>query len=97
MGYFMRTRAGREYVPRLPDVAYSPLSNDQLAGVLNWVMRRFSAEQLPTEFRPYVAGEIAKLRAKPLREVGPARAQALHSLVTGKTRSLGDSITASGE
>jgi mono/diheme cytochrome c family protein len=75
VGYFMRTPAGRAYVVRLPDIAYSPLSNVKLARLLNWVVRRFSAAQLPLRFDPYTAKEVAALRAEPLSSISPTRAR----------------------
>ena len=50
VGYLMRNPAGRAYVPRVPGVAYSPLSDADLAALLNWLLPEFSASELPRLF-----------------------------------------------
>jgi hypothetical protein len=64
---FLLVSGGREYLIRVPGVATSPLSDADLAEVMNWMLWRFDKEHLPTSFRPYTAAEIAPLRARPLR------------------------------
>jgi mono/diheme cytochrome c family protein len=64
---FLRVPGGREYLIRVPGVATSPLSDADLAEVVNWMLWRFDREHLPASFRPYTAEEIAPLRARPLR------------------------------
>jgi mono/diheme cytochrome c family protein len=64
---FLRVPGGREYLIRVPGVATSPLSDADLAEVVNWMLWRFDREHLPASFRPYTAAEIAPLRARPLR------------------------------
>jgi hypothetical protein len=51
----------------VPGGATSPLSNDNLAEVLNWMLWRFDATHIPANFAPYSAAEIGTLRARPLR------------------------------
>ncbi len=89
VGYFMRSRAGRAYLVRLPDIAYSALSNAELARLLNWVVRRFSAAQLPARFKPYTAAKVARLRADPLRDIGPVRARVLRRVFAARKRLSG--------
>jgi cytochrome c553 len=64
---FLHVRGGREYLARVPGVATSPLSDADLAEVVNWMLRRFDAAHLPANFAPYTAAEIGSLRAQPLR------------------------------
>jgi mono/diheme cytochrome c family protein len=64
---FLLVPGGREYLIRVPGVATSPLSDADLAEVMNWMLRRFDKEHLPASFQPYTAAEIAPLRARPLR------------------------------
>lgn len=64
---FLLVPGGREYLIRVPGVATSPLSNADLAEVMNWMLWRFDKEHLPASFQPYTAAEIAPLRARPLR------------------------------
>jgi hypothetical protein len=64
---FLLVPGGREYLIRVPGVAASPLSDTDLAEVINWMLWRFDKEHLPASFQPYTAAEIAPLRARPLR------------------------------
>ncbi len=64
---FLLVPGGREYLIRVPGVATSPLSDADLAEVVNWMLRRFDNEHMPASFQPYTAAEIAPLRARPLR------------------------------
>lgn len=64
---FLSVPGGREYLGRVPGVATSPLSNADLAEVLNWMLWRFDKGHLPMDFKPYSADELGRLRASPLR------------------------------
>jgi len=48
-------------------VATSPLSSEDLAEVVNWMLWRFDREHLPSGFQPFTAAEIARGRTQPLR------------------------------
>jgi len=67
VGKFLRVPGGREYLGRVPGVATSPLSDADLAEVLNWMLWRFDAAHIPAAFAPFTAGEVARLRTQPLR------------------------------
>ncbi len=64
---FLWVPGGREYLARVPGVATSPLSNADLAEVVNWMLWRFDRQNLPATFEPYTAAEIGQLRTQPLR------------------------------
>jgi len=64
---FLHAPGGREYLGRVPGVATSPLSDADLAEVLNWMLWRFDAAHVPPSFQPYTAEEVARLRQQPLR------------------------------
>jgi mono/diheme cytochrome c family protein len=55
----------REYRVRVPGAAQAPLSNDRLAGLMNWLVRRFAGDQPGPE---YTAEEVGRLRSNPLRD-----------------------------
>jgi len=67
VGKFLRVPGGREYLGRVPGVAASPLSDADLAEVLNWMLFRFDAVHVPATFAPYTAAEVGRLRTQPLR------------------------------
>jgi len=75
---FMSVPGGREYLGRVPGVATSPLSNEDLAEVMNWMLWRFDSTHIPANFAPYTAVEIGSLRTEPLRiEASRVRAELL--------------------
>jgi hypothetical protein len=64
---FLWVPRGREYLLRVPGVATSPLSNDDLAEVVNWMLGRFDREHLPSGFQPFTGAEMGRWRSEPLR------------------------------
>jgi mono/diheme cytochrome c family protein len=64
---FLWVPGGREYLIRVPGVATSPLSDADLAEVMNWMLWRYDREHLPSNFRPFTAAEMSSLRSRPLR------------------------------
>jgi cytochrome c553 len=75
---FLWVPMGREYLGRVPGVATSPLSDADLAEVLNWMLWRFDAAHLPKDFVAYSAAEVRQLRQNPLRlEAAQMRAELL--------------------
>ena len=77
VGYFLHVPGGREFIAQVPGVANAPISNEELAGVMNWMLLNFSAKELPTPFKPYSADEIGELRKAPLVEVDQQRGELL--------------------
>lgn len=77
VGYFLHVPGGREFIAQVPGVANAPISNEELAGVMNWMLLNFSANELPTPFKPYSADEIGELRQAPLVEVEQRRGELL--------------------
>ena len=61
---------GREYLGRVPGVVQAPLSDVELARLLNWVLASMSGAPADP---PYSAVEIGSLRANPIRDTVAAR------------------------
>lgn len=61
---------GRAYLARVPGVAQAPVSDAELAGLLDWVLRELSPGPPPA---PYSAREVGELRRRPLRDPASAR------------------------
>jgi hypothetical protein len=80
MGLFLRVRGGREYLIRVPGVANAPIDDARLAAVLNWSLRRYSPREIPADFTPFTAGEVARQRARPLYEVQAERRRMIERL-----------------
>jgi mono/diheme cytochrome c family protein len=68
--------AGRRYLVQVPGSAQSPLSDAELAQVLNWMVRNLSARPVPG-FTDFTAFEVARYRRAPLVEVRKTRARLL--------------------
>ena len=73
LGKYLRVPGGREFLVRVPGSAQTGLSDAQLAQVLNWMLRTFSPEQLPSDFSAYSASEVHPLRQQPLVNVTQVR------------------------
>ncbi|MFI5364552.1 MAG: hypothetical protein ACHQ4J_02910 [Candidatus Binatia bacterium] len=78
---FLWVPGGREYLIRVPGAAQSELSDARLAALLNWMVRTFSAEQLPADFVPFGPMEVARLRGSPLTDAARARHDLLRAIV----------------
>jgi mono/diheme cytochrome c family protein len=74
MGYFLALPEGRAYLVQVPGVANSPLNDEQIVEVLNWLLVTFSKDELPKDFKPYTLEEVRKLRPHPLLNVQESRA-----------------------
>ena len=79
---FLHAPGGREYLMKIPGVAYSTLSDAEVAEVLNWMLLELSPAQLPPDFEPYTAAEVARHRHQPLVEVWTPRAARLNGVRT---------------
>ena len=69
VGFFLNTPEGREYLVRLPNVAFSTMSDQELADVLNFMVFRIGGASVPAHAAPYTIAEVARLRKQPLNEV----------------------------
>ncbi len=62
IGYYARSAEGRAYIAQVPGVAMSAISDADLAAMLNWLLKLYSAKQLPADFKDYTGAEVAVLR-----------------------------------
>jgi hypothetical protein len=69
--------AGRRYLVQVPGAALSPLSDLELAQVLNWMVRNLSARTVSPHFTDFTAAEVAGYRRSPLVDVRETRARLL--------------------
>jgi mono/diheme cytochrome c family protein len=76
---FLTVPGGREFLVRVPGSANAPLSDAELAAVLNWIVREFGPEGISAGARPYDAAEVARYRSDPLVEVEALRAALVRS------------------
>ena len=67
VGYFMCTKQGRDYLIRLPNVAYSAIAdNQELADMMNFVVFGLGGRSAPKGAKPFTAAEVARLRGHAL-------------------------------
>jgi len=66
LGRIVSSPAGRDYLARVPGAAQAPISDADLAAVLNWVLLEFNRATLPSDFKPLRASEVARSRARVL-------------------------------
>jgi hypothetical protein len=62
VGRFVGVEGGRAYLVQVPGVAQAPLDDAAIAALLNWMLLRFSPEELPDPFVPYTEAEVARHR-----------------------------------
>jgi mono/diheme cytochrome c family protein len=70
---FLSVPGGRAYLVQVPGSALSPLSDEALAGVLNWIVTTFGPAEIARAHPAYDATEIARLRKSPLVDVEETR------------------------
>ena len=71
--------AGRRFLVQVPGASQSPLTDLELAQVLNWMVRNLSAPAVPADFIDFTAAEVASYRRPPLVKVRETRAGLLES------------------
>jgi len=69
IGYFLHLPEGRAYLVRLPNVAFAPISDKELADMMNYMVFTLGGSSAPKDAKPYSAAEVGKLRKQPLTEV----------------------------
>jgi hypothetical protein len=74
LGQFLKVPGGREFIVQVPGVMNSPLSDRDIANLMNWLLPALAADTLPTPASPYTADEIARLRQSRPADVMAVRA-----------------------
>jgi hypothetical protein len=70
---FLAVPGGREFLVRVPGVAQSELSDDRLATLLTWLVRRFGPTGPAAAAPPFTAAEVGRWRREPLVDVAGTR------------------------
>ena len=84
VGHFLRSTSGRAFVIQVGGVAQAPISDAALASLLNWMLPAFDQANLPGDFSPYTAVEVASARATRPGDIAASRAH-----VVAELRALG--------
>jgi len=75
---------GRDFLIQVAGVAQTPLDDAALARLMNWLLPRMGV--LPTNFVPYAADEVGRLRASRPADLPAQRAQAVAELAARDTQ-----------
>ena len=62
VGNFLYLKEGRDFLVQVAGVAQAPISDIELAELMNWTIYKFGALEMPELFVPYNAEEVQKLR-----------------------------------
>jgi hypothetical protein len=76
---------GREFILRVPGVAQAPLSDPDLASLLNWMVRHLTEGGTAGPLGDYSAAEVGRARSHPLANVRAERARVLKLLANGSS------------
>jgi mono/diheme cytochrome c family protein len=77
---FLLAPDGREYLARVPGSSSASLTDDELAGVLNYILRDLNHEILPRTFKPYTTQEVARIRTPAYADPAKQRAMLIQYL-----------------
>lgn len=80
MGCLLAVDGGREYLVQVPGAAQAPITNAELAAVVNYMLETFSSHTLPDDYVPLTEQEVASWRQDWLPAVGAVRAELLARL-----------------
>ena len=79
---FLGSPAGRAFLVRVPGSANAPLSDRELAELLNWMVGRFDPAHVPPTSRPTPRPKSRRSRAQKLSKVKDERAAILAGLTS---------------
>jgi len=80
---FLDVAGGREYLVQVPGVALSPLSDQDLTNVLNWMLRTFGPAASAQGHALFTIDEVSRLRRQPLTDVAKRRAELILRMQPG--------------
>jgi len=62
LGRLLAIKGGREYLVQVPGVAAAPLTDAEIADLMNWMLEKFDRTNIPGDFIPYKTAEVRELR-----------------------------------
>ncbi|WCL53405.1 c-type cytochrome [Gimibacter soli] len=74
---FLSVDGGRAYLGRVPGVAFAPMSDADIANLLNWTLKEYDGGHIPEDFKLYSAEELGHLRKNALIENAKSEREAL--------------------
>lgn len=80
VGHFLRLPEGRAFLIQVPGTSQARLNDAEIAELLNWMVVRFSRNEMPAEFTPYSRDEVTRVRAVKLNDVMGTRREIVRRL-----------------
>jgi hypothetical protein len=80
MGRLLSVEGGREYLVQIPGAATSPVSDRELAAIINYMLAAFNADTTPSGFAPFSESEVSRLRPQWLSNPEPVRKSLLEQV-----------------
>lgn len=80
MGCLLAVDGGREYLVQVPGAAQAPITDAELAAVVNYMLEAFSGHTLAAEYTPLTENEVASWRKDWLPDVAAVREELLARL-----------------
>lgn len=80
IGHFLTLPEGRAFLVQVPGTANSPLSDAEVARLLNWMLNSFSRDTVPADAVPYTAAEVSALRRHKLTDASAVRRSIVQTL-----------------
>lgn len=62
----LSVKGGQEYLSRVNGIAESPLTDNDLVDLMNWMLVEFDPENIPETFSGFNVDDVARLRLMPL-------------------------------
>lgn len=71
VGNFLKVEGGREFLIRVPGSSLSALNNQQLAELLNWILKDdgIAGRSAPKDFKPYTGDEVETYRGVMIKDL----------------------------
>lgn len=80
MGCMLSVPGGREYLVQVPGSSQAPLSDAELAAVVNYMLETFNADTLPADYAPLTEAEVTAWRDAWLPDVAAVRQELMARL-----------------
>lgn len=86
VGHFLRLPEGRAYLSQVPGTLNTPLSNQETAELLNWMVKAIGKDSVPSDFSPYTGDDVARYRATIPNDIPTLRVKLLEKLKTAQVQ-----------
>ncbi len=63
LGRLIQVEGGRDYLVRVPGASQAPVTDAELATIINWILTEFNANTLAPDFSSFTAAEVGNARA----------------------------------